>query len=225
MKNSLKLSICAASIVALLGCASTTPSKKIAYSNVSIPEINTLTVSTLGEQLLNQGLGYHTDSIVIEPLDAFAADFTGGVFYNKPGTDTFESNEINTVTINNGYGQPLSQQNYIHYDRKRNQICTQSFMGSCYSTSEMEFTYQAENTFRIKPNSLQQIIEYNGKSGNTLKFTYREFSGNMARQAYTTDFTMDLSEEGNTIGYKGAIIEVIKASNSKIEYKVLRNFK
>jgi len=210
-------------LITISGCASTSPKKQISYSNVSIPQLNKVTTTTLGEKLLVQGTGYHADTITMEPLDAYAADFTGGVFFNIPGTDTYQSNEKNTVTLNNGYGSPLSRQNHIHYDRKNNEICTQKMLGNCYDSSEMNFTYDPNKRFKIQTNTFQQVIEYNGKSGDTLKFTYREFSDNMARQPYTTDFTMDLSD-GNTIGYKGALIEVIKASNSMIEYKLVKNF-
>lgn len=127
------------------------------------------------------------------------------------------------MTINNGYGSPLFTQNTIYYDRKDNEICTKKFMGSCYDSSEMNFNYNPKKMFRIKPNSFQQVIEYNGKSDKTLRFSYREFSNNMARSSFTANFTMDLNES-NKIGYKGALIEVIKATNSTIKYRVIKNF-
>ncbi|MCI2286140.1 IS982 family transposase [Colwellia sp. MSW7] len=52
---------------------------------------------------------------------------------------------------------------------------------------------------------------------------YREFSNNSARPAFNNDVEYDLSSS-NLIGYKGASIEVIKADNSSITYKVIKNF-
>jgi len=218
-KKLIVLSLLAITVIS--GCAS--KRAPTTYSKVSIPELNAVTVSTLGEKLLTQGTGYHTETLTIEPLDAFYVDFTGGVFYKRQNSDYYESNEKSTVTLNNSYGSPLSRQNYVYFTPKDNEVCTVKTMGVCYDSSEINFVYDPEKIFRIKSNSFQQIIEYNGKSGSTLKFTYREFSSNMARQAYTSDFTMDLLE-GNQIGYKGALLEIISATNSRIEYKVIRNF-
>jgi hypothetical protein len=78
-------------------------------------------------------------------------------------------------------------------------------------------------TFIYAENSLQQTIDYAGRSGDVLKFNYSEFSDNFARQAFTREFQIDLNE-GKIAAYKGAIIEVIEATNIQIKYKVIRNF-
>lgn len=64
---------------------------------------------------------------------------------------------------------------------------------------------------------------YNGKSGNTLKFTYREFVNENARPAFTQDVQYDLSES-KIIGFKGMRIDVLDASNTNIKYKILNPF-
>ena len=80
-----------------------------------------------------------------------------------------------------------------------------------------------QDWFLYTENSFQQTIEYAGKSGKNLKFIYSEFKHNFARDAFTREFTIDLNE-GNIGAYKGAIFEVIKATNSSITYKVKRHF-
>ena len=82
---------------------------------------------------------------------------------------------------------------------------------------------EAGETFIYKQNSFQQTIEYNGRSSDILKFNYSEFTGGFAREAFSREFQVDLSE-GNIAAYKGAIIEVIDATNIQIKYKVIRNF-
>jgi hypothetical protein len=72
-------------------------------------------------------------------------------------------------------------------------------------------------------NSFQQTLIYSGRVGNKINVSYREFSNNTARPAFNNDVEYDLSSS-NTIGYKGALIEVIKADNSSITYKLIRNF-
>lgn len=45
----------------------------------------------------------------------------------------------------------------------------------------------------------------------------------MARQAFSNDVEYDLSES-HQVRYKGALLEIINATNQSITYKVIRNF-
>jgi hypothetical protein len=78
-------------------------------------------------------------------------------------------------------------------------------------------------TFIAEMSSLQQTIEYAGKSGSVLKFIYSEFKNGLARDAFTREFQVDLNE-GKVLAYKGAILEIENATNTQISYKVVRNF-
>jgi len=75
----------------------------------------------------------------------------------------------------------------------------------------------------LTPDSFQQTLIYSGKVGNKINISYREFSGSIARPAFNNNVEYDLSES-TTIGYKGAKIEIIEATNQYIKYKVIRNF-
>ena len=72
------------------------------------------------------------------------------------------------------------------------------------------------------PNYKQEMI-YNGKSGSTLKFIYREISNNTLRAPFTQEVQYDLNES-STIGFKGVRIDVIEATNTKIKYIVISSF-
>ena len=67
--------------------------------------------------------------------------------------------------------------------------------------------------------TFKQELIYLGRSGDELSFKYREYSGNLARPAFSADLTYDLSKS-QTIGYRGARIEVIDAGNQQIRYRV-----
>ena len=56
-----------------------------------------------------------------------------------------------------------------------------------------------------------------------MKFTYREFANDMARAAFTTDFSVD-SKGSDVIAYKGAKFKVNKADNSSISYTIISGF-
>lgn len=86
-----------------------------------------------------------------------------------------------------------------------------------------EDAFESSTPYRISKTSLQRSIEYAGKSGEVLTFIYSEYSDGMARDAFTREFTIDISED--TVGaFKGAIFEVLKATNSRITYKVIKHF-
>ncbi|HJV66199.1 MAG TPA: hypothetical protein VJ550_10730, partial [Geomonas sp.] len=61
------------------------------------------------------------------------------------------------------------------------------------------------------------------RSGDTIKILYREYSGDLLRAPFSQDVQYDL-KKSSTIGFKGARIEVINATNVKIQYRVLSSF-
>ncbi len=73
-----------------------------------------------------------------------------------------------------------------------------------------------------KENFVQEMI-YNGRLGNSLRFIYREFSDNQARPAFTQEVQYDLSKS-SVIGFKNLRLEIIRASNTEITYRLINNF-
>lgn len=71
--------------------------------------------------------------------------------------------------------------------------------------------------------SFQQELIYNGRTGSHVKFLYREFAGDMIRGQFSQEVQYDLSE-GDTIGFKGARVHIVEASNMSLRYRVLQSF-
>lgn len=69
----------------------------------------------------------------------------------------------------------------------------------------------------------QQTLIYNGRVGNRISLGYREFTGSMARPAFSNQVDYDLAES-KILVYQGAQIEVLDATNQGVTYRVLRNF-
>jgi hypothetical protein len=69
----------------------------------------------------------------------------------------------------------------------------------------------------------QQTLLYNGRIGERITLAYREFVGNLARPAFSNQVEYDLSET-NVVGYQGARLEIIEATNTSITYKILSGF-
>ncbi|MBM4135396.1 MAG: hypothetical protein FJ241_01025 [Nitrospira sp.] len=72
---------------------------------------------------------------------------------------------------------------------------------------------------KYKEGSFKQELVYNGKSKDTIKVQYREYKDNFARPAFFHELTYDLTES-KEIGFRGMIIEVLEATNSKIKFIV-----
>ena len=76
--------------------------------------------------------------------------------------------------------------------------------------------------------SLQQELIYNGRIDNDIKFVYRELAtqlngGAIMRSPFQQDVQYDLNES-DVIGFKGMRLKVIEATNTKINYEVIRHF-
>ena len=54
-------------------------------------------------------------------------------------------------------------------------------------------------------------------------FVNSEFKDGRIRDAFTREFDADLND-GNVVAYKGAVFEVLDATNASIRYKVIRHF-
>lgn len=125
---------------------------------------------------------------------------------------------------NNGVNEimPVS----IKKDKKKStyKVCLRSFgMNASCKKDLTEDQFDLGPAFIQFENALQRNIEYSGKSGNIVKFIYSEFENKLARDAFTREFSIDLTE-GNVAAYKGAVFEVIKATNAEITYKMIRHF-
>jgi len=105
----------------------------------------------------------------------------------------------------------------------------------CYSEDkDIFYTYRGEfeidkqyvetetKVTTVSTNFIQEII-YNGKVSNDLKFIYREFESELIRPAYTQEVQYD-ANESKIIRFKDLQIEIIKADNQKITYKLISNF-
>ena len=92
---------------------------------------------------------------------------------------------------------------------------------SYYKKKKIE-GFKIEESIYIKPDCnfcFRYELIYTGKSNNVLKFSYKEYKGDMARPAFFQDLEYNL-DDGNIISFKKLKIEVIKTDNLGIEYKV-----
>ena len=145
-----------------------------------------------------------------------------GALFCKKSTDSkyYEAQNVNVWAS----GYEIKAALNLKEGRKSTKVCLHGM--HCFkkvSNDVFATQFKQANLLVIDVDSLQQTIEYSGKSGPILTFTYSEYKDNMARDAYTREFKVDLND--STVGgFKGAIFEVISADNIKIEYVMNRHF-
>ena len=73
----------------------------------------------------------------------------------------------------------------------------------------------------VNGTAFKREIIYQGYSGTTLRFSYREYSNDMARPAFTQELTYDHKNgEPTIVGFKGLRMKVVDANNTKVTYVI-----
>jgi hypothetical protein len=73
-----------------------------------------------------------------------------------------------------------------------------------------------------KENFVQEIV-YNGRSGNNVKFIYREFSESLIKPLFFQEIEYDISQS-SIVNFKNISIKIVNATNTNITYELISNF-
>ena len=219
----------AIALVGLIGLVAGCTVPKYNYvpsvQHLSEPAIGSINTAYIGDSLIRQGTVSDHDGIRL------TGQFkTGMLGYTLMPGDYLKQGEDADAEFFLPGGQrpgqvvkpPLADAWQSVMVRKREPgVCVVSVfnVSQCAATA----TYQRIKATTDQSASFQQALLYNGRVGNKINIGYREFSSNMARPAFNNDVEYDL-EASNVIGYKGARIEVLRATNESIQYRVLQNF-
>lgn len=98
-------------------------------------------------------------------------------------------------------------------------------LGSAFVSRVQGSTYVVNGGFAPitgKSNDyLREELIYSGRTGPTLKVTYREFRGDLAAPAFFQELSYDLGES-TTIRFRDFEIDVAEANNQQIRFTVLK---
>lgn len=174
-----------------------------------MPEVGAVTKVELGETMMEQK-DYEVAPVVALPL----THTTNGPF-------PIDMEGVYEVSANGYYCGIITNRDPLNFGRK---------MRVCFTEEEFRSKVPAFKETEMvvpRPNNLERVVEYTGRIGNKITFSYREYvdtvNGKFIRPAFTQDFTFDLSE-GSEIGLKGARIKVLEATNTYIKYEVEKHF-
>ena len=221
-----------------------TPMDLTARSLIDFPEVDSVLTINLGETLVTKGIRTTGKALEVSKLTKFgkkpgeASYVTCAVSVN-PASQFYRGRWQEDQAIGDCYG-PFNLQltlsdgstnfncpgQYLVGDICQDEVSNDFFVAvlNLKVPLEQDFGNLAvvEKVVSSQTNFVQELI-YNGRSGDTLKFIYRELSDNLLRAAFTQEIQYDLSQSSE-IGFKDVRIEVIEASNTSITYKMLSNF-
>jgi len=209
----LLLSFILASCSTFVNAVNSTPLNKVN------PGIDAVTNKEVGISLVTKEVGYLYKGLIvntdqtIKPGTVMRELKKGEIFVNKFDTKKYFLYESPTATFGIAVDKNTGLQTFysitgasVVFAKLRNQI---------------DFT---ETTVPVKGKEyFKQEFIYNGKVGNGIKFVYREFADDFARPAFTQELQYDLSES-KIIGFRGLRLEVLKATNTDIDFKVISYF-
>lgn len=224
----IRTSLALALATLLVGCASPKFNYLPSTQQISEPAVGAVVTAKVGDILVRQGTLTEQEVLHVSGEHSLgllgAYTITAGVFA-KTGEDA-ESNYYATSSSLAGAGRlersafadPTKAVQAYKMTRK---LCGISASNGAVCTTNAD--YRLDKVPVASANAFQQSLIYSGKVGSRVKIGYREFTGNMARPAFNNEAEYDLSES-RVIGYKGARLEILEATNEVLRFKLLANF-
>lgn len=234
-------------VVFLYGCGSNpvSPVHSTTSQIVDDPPLNTVVERGLGERLVAKGIRTVGDALTISAPTQFGkaegepalmtcaftiqpiSVFKNGVYNRKGESAECYGPLMLSVTHHDGTTNALSCPGNMYAGN----VCRRSdgtffAVSSSGDKQEQKQDFQhlrvEEKAVTTGTNFVQELI-YNGRSGDTIRLVYREFSGDMIRPAFNQDVQYDLSKS-DEVGFKSLRMRVLEASNTSIKYILQRNF-
>lgn len=189
--------------LAISGCGS----KKLAVA-ASFPDVGEVATRNIGDTLLIQGYLTTVPSLIISEKQQL------GDFQIRAGTYPMTSDNKEGKYFEAAFGKDGPEE--VQLRAADGKFCIEK---ACTDLAHS----MGRVAISADEKSFQQSLLYNGKIGNKVTLSYREFVNGTARPAFTNEVSYDLNDS-NIIGYKGARLEVIRATNTDITFKVLSVF-
>lgn len=239
----MKLLLIALSLsITMVGCSTS----RIQPSNIDVvskviydPELNVETEGELGQTIISKSNLTSYPSIIISSdiselikTGAMANSYSGTILirsgnlrkYIENQDGAFYVDRRSTFTFFAGTipcdGQVCTAGIFIPKDTQKRPVIFRFDKGE-YSFGMLPVEVKKTTDYVWSAGSFKRELVYGGISQKTIMISYREFSDATARPAFSQDLKYDLNES-DIIGYRGARFQVIKAGNTVIRYKVLK---
>lgn len=212
---------------ALAGCSTPALNYQPQTTRISEPPLGSTNEKQVGEELLKQGKYSEHDALnvltIVKPHWAYtvhpgyflkSGENKDGVFYRIGGPQS-NAGFIDKSTIADPYSALLV--------RPDGTLCVVTILNVSACGNGVKSGFEMTRYPAVTADSVQRTLIYNGRIGNKINIGYREFLGNFASLSLNNNVEYDL-DESPVIGYKGARLQIIQATNRSIRYKVISNF-
>ncbi len=197
--------------------------KEFPSSIVNAPPLESEATAEVGNSIISSILKSVKPAVELnEKISNFKVSLTFGTqtLNIEPGVFPYYGENEDGIYYNGKTGLiyiPLSDSNPI-------QVCHAPGSILCEPAPTLKFGVnlsKAEVDFYTKMSFKKQLV-YTGGNKKEINISYREFSNDFARPAFSQELKYDISED-KVIGFRGARFEVINANNTEIRFKVLRH--
>lgn len=213
------LSLCA--FLALFsGCATMHYNDLPVSIRHDFPVLNKETTTYVGDPILIQGRVYAAEFLVVEKtIDRFCYQIPKGE-YTKVGSDEnkiyFDPSGSNGDISRSGMCDPLDGI-YVAKDNTEEVCLITIFTATMCYDAPLRVVKSYVPVSDIK----QKSLYFSGVRLNRVHFLYTERIDSITVHSHEVSYDMN---ESQVIGYKGAKIEILDATNESITYKILNNF-
>ena len=218
-----KLSVWVLSIL-LVGCATADYNYVPEQEAISEPPIGSVTTVYVGDSMIRQGTFTRVDAVRVNGvIDVGGYELQSG-YYVKTGQDEDTETFVPAADSSGGAIKKdfiVDPPQAVIVFTGTDKICVVTVFNATDCTNSNSFDRTTHQAYAR--DAFQQTLIYSGKVGDKINIGYREFSSDYARPAFNNDVEYDLSES-NVIGYKGARLEILEATNESITFKLIRNF-
>ncbi|SIS68724.1 hypothetical protein [Neptunomonas antarctica] len=208
----------------MFGCSTVNYNYEAKINYFSKPALDEVVEVYVGDYMIDQGKSVTLDFLILNrTIDGVLYDIHKGS-YSRVGEHKGSSYFSPTTSK----GQPISYAAglvdtpvALHINSK-DEVCVTSVSyqaAACY-----EGSFKIKDKTVVDNQAFQQTLIYNGSVGEKINISYREFSNDSARNAFTNNVEYDM-KKSNFINYKGARIEVISYDNTSIKFRVIKHFR
>ena len=204
--------------------------RKPSYETIRNPSLNTISTVEIGTNIYSKSYLFTDNTYQVTLLEsAFGKSQYAMINYDVTSNPTLTSKLLtwNKPYINTMCGIGSVWQVCLTDEGNTGSFThVGNYIYGAFSKLDKPAKYEIKPSPPIPRNdSFKYEALYQGKIGNKIKISFREFKNDMARPAFTQDIDYELEKDNNTIiGFKGLRVEVIKATNMDITYKVTKDY-
>jgi hypothetical protein len=174
---------------------------------------------------------YNPAWLLLGPLAPVAGAGAGLMYMNGENTTTAATTSSGVLYLRkwNNWTAACNEKARCIVDAYNQNTFTHSTKYPNENLIELEHPIHYSKIPTFSPNSSVNTFKYQalyeGRLGTKIKISFKEFTNDMSRPTFTQDVEYELdSNDTALVGFKGLRIEVLKATNLDMTYKIVQDY-